>query len=93
MRFAGSGFSSRAAYALGLLEFRDPRGLSAAVTWFETYLKEQPRGQLAREAIGRIMEAHDRIGNREAARRYARKYLARYPEGPQAEMARRIGYR
>jgi hypothetical protein len=92
-RFAGSGFSSRAAYALGLLEFRDPRNLAAAVTWFETYLKERPRGPLAREAVGRIMEAHDRLGNQEAARRYARKYLARYPDGPQVEMARRIGYR
>jgi outer membrane protein assembly factor BamD (BamD/ComL family) len=68
-------------------DFRD----SAA--WFQTYLREEPRGTLAREASGRLMEAYRAAGNLAAARQAAEAYIAAYPEGPHAALARSISNR
>jgi outer membrane protein assembly factor BamD (BamD/ComL family) len=73
-----------AAFLLG----RASHGATAA-RWFETYLEEQPGGNLAREALGRLIEAYQASGSKEAAVRTARQYLKRYPTGPHAELARR----
>jgi hypothetical protein len=45
---------------------------------------------MAREATGRLMEAMDRAGDHEGARRIARRYLGAYPNGPHAEQAKRV---
>ncbi len=83
-QFPGHPAAARAAYLLG-------RASSAAegARWFETYLKEQPGGLLAREASGRLIESHQHAGNVAAAERAASSYLAAYPNGPHAGIARR----
>jgi outer membrane protein assembly factor BamD (BamD/ComL family) len=53
-------------------------------------LQEQPAGGFAREAAGRLIEAHRAAGNRAAAQTAARSYLTRYPNGPHAELARSL---
>jgi hypothetical protein len=83
-RFGGSRQAAMAAFLLG----RASHGATAA-RWFETYLEEQPGGNLAREALGRLIEAYQASGSKEAAVRTARQYLKRYPTGPHAELARR----
>lgn len=84
-RFAGTPDAAMAAYLLG----RNAAPAEAA-RWFSTYLSEQPDGSLAREASGRLMEAHFRSGLREAARADARAYLLRYPSGPHADFANMV---
>ncbi len=83
-RFAGSRQAALAAYELG----RTTPAVEAA-GWFEAYLAEQPAGPLAREASGRLLEADSLAHNEPAARDAARRYLARYPDGPHAALARR----
>jgi hypothetical protein len=84
-RFAGTPDAAMAAYLLGRNAAPDE-----AARWFSTYLSEQPEGSLAREASGRLMEAHFRSGLREAARADARAYLLRYPSGPHADFANMV---
>jgi TolA-binding protein len=89
-RFPRSRAAGIAAYTLGITAF-DQRGAYAeAARWFETYLREQPAGSLAREALGRQMEAADRAGQRARAQALAERYLKLYPAGPQHKIARRL---
>jgi hypothetical protein len=68
----------------------DQAGASAdAVTWFETYLHEEPRGALAEQALGRILEL-ERRRDPTAARAIAARYLATYPNGAYASLARSL---
>lgn len=83
-RAPGQPPAAQAAYLLG----RASAGAEAA-RWFETYLREQPAGLLAREASGRLIESHVAAGNSSAAGQAAARYLAAYPHGPHASMARR----
>jgi transmembrane sensor len=89
-RFPGDAQATESAFLLGVIAF-DTRGdhLEAA-RWFTTYLSERPRGRLAREAAGRLLEAEERSGHRAGAREAARRYLRDYPGGPHAEMAKAI---
>lgn len=82
-RAPGQAAAAQAAYLLG-------RASSAAeaARWFETYLREQPQGLLAREAAGRLIESYRASGNTNAAQTAASRYLARYPHGPHAPLAR-----
>ena len=84
-RFPGTKDASMAAYLLG-------RNASPpdAVRWFSAYLAEQPAGAWAREAMGRLTEAHFGAGNKELAREAAQKYLNRYPSGPHADFAKMV---
>jgi hypothetical protein len=92
-RFPGTGAAAEAAFKYGRV-VSDVRGNAlAAAAWFETYLREAPDGSLAREALGRLVEAYDRLGNASAARGAAERYLERYPDGPHAELARRVAGR
>jgi hypothetical protein len=84
-RYAGTPQAALSAYELG----RASSGAEAA-RWFQTYLGEAPSGPLAREAMGRLLEADVGAGNKAAARDTAARYLARYPSGPHAALARRI---
>jgi hypothetical protein len=83
-RFPGSASAALAAFALGRF------GGSDALGWFERYLVEAPSGPLARESLGRIMEIQNRSGLRDPARATARRYLATYPGGPHAGLARAL---
>ncbi|MBN1609058.1 MAG: FecR domain-containing protein [Polyangiaceae bacterium] len=88
-RFAGSRQAGPAAFSLGVLEFDQWRAYGRAAAWFRTYVRENPRGPLVREARGRLMEALHRLGSNEA-RSLATSYLRDYPSGPYAELAQRI---
>lgn len=89
-RFPGSTAAALAAFSIGRMDFDRRQDFGAAARWFETYLVERPDGQLAREALGRLMEARHRGGEAGAARKAARRYLARYPQGPHAKLARSL---
>jgi len=78
-RFPGTSQAARAAFALG----RSGDGAK----WFSLYLRESPDGPLAREALGRLLESQRGQASGEAT---ARRYLARYPDGPHALLARSI---
>jgi len=89
-RFPHTPLSANAAFAIGRMEF-DQRGAYAeAERWFANYLAEQPHGPLAREALGRRMEALDRAGNIDAARAVAQSYQSSYPRGPHMRLAERL---
>jgi hypothetical protein len=86
-RFAGSAGAARAAFELGRLEASGPSG---GVPWFRLYLAESPGGPLAREAMGRMLEAHLRQHDTTSATPLARTYLKLYPGGPHAKLARSV---
>lgn len=86
-RFRGTNRAAWAAFALGRLEFDNHGAYAEAAEWFRTYLKEQPRGELAREAQGRLLESVERTGDHAGARELATRYLHDYPEGPHADLA------
>ena len=87
-RFTGTKRAALAAFGLGRLEFDNHGSYAEAAEWFRVYLKEQPKGTLAREASGRLLEALQRGGRQAATRELAMQYLRDYPTGPHAELAR-----
>jgi hypothetical protein len=89
-RFAGSNDAALAAFTLGRLEFDERHAYAAAATWFRTYLRERPAGAMAREALGRLIEASHRAQDAASARASAARYLREYPTGPHAELASRL---
>ncbi|MEM9460940.1 MAG: hypothetical protein AAGF11_42645 [Myxococcota bacterium] len=89
-RFSRHRDAATAAYTLGLI--RDSAGSAAeAERWFATAVKEKPRGRLHRSALGRLIKAAQQAGHSSKARAAAQTYLERYPDGPHAELAERIG--
>lgn len=89
-RFPGTPEAAAAAFTYGRV-VADVRGNALAATaWFELYLQEMPDGPLAREALGRLLEMYDRLGNAPAARRAAVRYLERFPDGAHAALAQRL---
>jgi len=89
-RFPKDPRSAAAAFMLGKVSFDRGGADRAAATWFATSLREQPRGALAREAAGRLMEALQRSGDSSGARRAAKDYQSLYPDGPHAALARSL---
>ena len=89
-RFAGSDAAATAAFELGRIAMDIRRELPAAGDHFETYLRERPSGSLAREALGRAIEARSRGGDLARAERLAVRYLGAYPDGPHAKLARKL---
>jgi len=89
-RFPGSDDAGTAAFMLGRIVFEQEHAYAQAAGWFETYLREQPRGPLMGDAFGRLMEARLRSGDRAGAHERAEQYLQRFPEGPYASEARGI---
>lgn len=89
-RFAGSSDAGTAAFTLGKMAFEQQADYAQAASWFAAYVQEQPNGPLLGDAAGRLLEAQDARGDRAAARRAARAYVRRFPDGPYASKARRI---
>jgi transmembrane sensor len=89
-RFPHTPLAANAAFAIGRIDFDQRSAFAEAERWFANYLAEQPRGPLAREALGRRMEALDRAGNQEAARSVALSYQQSYPLGPHIHLAERL---
>jgi transmembrane sensor len=61
-----------------------------AIALATRYLDDHPDGSLAREVLGRRLQWHFAGGHDEAARADADLYLERWPNGPNAGLARRI---
>jgi hypothetical protein len=85
-RFAGAEPARDASFFLGRLAESTPDRSESALGWYETYLREAPRGLYAGEALGREMALLAQHAP-ERARKVARQYLERFPHGPQAELA------
>ncbi|HKO53042.1 MAG TPA: FecR domain-containing protein [Polyangiaceae bacterium] len=86
-RFPGAAAARGAAFFLGGIE---PDGSAAALTWYETYLAESPRGPYASQALGRRMMIVPRQGGSAASAPLAREYLQRFAQGPYASAAHKI---
>jgi len=89
-RFPGTGKAATAAFMLGRMAIDDKASPEAARKWFSIYLDEAPGGPLAEEALGRLMDACDKSGRGEEAKRKARVYLSRYQDGIFAKLAESI---
>jgi transmembrane sensor len=82
--------------ACGVATFRralmaDRGGETAAAIRLATrYLEDHPDGSLVPEVLARRMRWQSAAGKPDAARRDARSYLARWPDGPHEDLARRI---
>ncbi|HZL20581.1 MAG TPA: tetratricopeptide repeat protein [Polyangia bacterium] len=87
-RFPRSPDAATAAFSLGRMAFERRAAYPEAVRWFSAYLAELPQGPLMGDAVGRLMEARQRAGDRAGARADAARYLQRFPEGPYAPEAR-----
>lgn len=88
-RFPGSSAAGTATFGLARIDV-DARNPRAALSGFERYLSENPSGALRREALGRVVELADGLGDAERARGAATDYLALYPGGPHAAVARGV---
>jgi hypothetical protein len=88
-RFPASAAAATAAFGLGQIAFDLQGAHREAARWFSAYLAEAETGPLAREALGRLLEALVRSSQHAAACRVGQRYLARYPRGPHARRARR----
>jgi hypothetical protein len=87
-RFPGTSHARLAAFLLGRTSedlLGDPAG---AASWFGTYLREDPVGALAEEALGRRIDACLKVGLKREAREAAERYLQRHPGGVFAAAAR-----
>ena len=89
-RAPGTDSAANAAFSMGRVAFDQRDAYAEAARWFETYLNERGDGPLAREALGRRMEAMSRAGDRVGAGVVAEQYLRQYPEGPHAPLARTL---
>jgi len=89
-RFPRDRRSRVAAFLLGRVAMDLAGRPDVAATWFETYLDEDRSGPLAEEALGRLVDARARAGQRARARAAAEQYLARYPQGVFGELARSV---
>jgi hypothetical protein len=81
--------ADRPIYALGLIAFEGRHDYKLAGDLFGSYLRSFPRGPLAREAAGRLIESRLKGGDDMEARRAASAYLHDFPGGPYAALARR----
>jgi hypothetical protein len=85
-RFPGTADAAVAAFHLGRLA----KSYTDARRWFERYLAEQPNGQFADEAAGRLLEITDRGGDAEVAKIAAERYLREHPSGSYRKYAREV---
>jgi ferric-dicitrate binding protein FerR (iron transport regulator) len=81
--------ADRPVFALGLIAFEGRHDYQAAAGWFASYLQSFPRGPLAREAAGRLLESRLKAGDQAGARTAAQSYLRAFPDGTHADLAKR----
>ncbi|MBX3228419.1 MAG: FecR domain-containing protein [Labilithrix sp.] len=89
-RFPDTDAAAQAAFELGRIAMDVRRQLGPAGDHFEVYLRERPNGGFAREAMGRAIEARHGAGDDDRAERLAVRYLASWPDGPHAALARKL---
>jgi TolA-binding protein len=88
-RFPGSSTGQRATYLMARIAQAngDPR---SALSWYETYLQESPRGTFASECLGSKVGLTQRLFGDVAARPVADEYLRRFPSGTYSAVARAL---
>jgi transmembrane sensor len=89
VRFPGSDEAGEAAFTLGRIA-ADRGSLAKAASHFEQYLDERPTGSLVDDALGRLMDSYEALGQTDDAKATAERYLARFPKGPHAGKAQKI---
>ena len=89
VRFPATLEASEAAFALGRLA-ADGGAKAKAAEWFEIYLDERPDGSFAGDALGRLMDCYDALGQTDAAESAATRYLAEHRQGPHAAKAEKL---
>jgi hypothetical protein len=91
-RFPKSREAREAAFFLGGLSEDDPgaEASTEALTWYDRYLDESPKGAYAAHALGREMTLVHKLRGPDAARPFADRYLERFPDGPYAASARAL---
>lgn len=82
------GVRGETAYLLGKIAADQLGAPGEALRWFDTYLSELPQGPLREQALGRSMELQGQ--GSAGAKATARRYLAEYPEGAYAPLARSL---
>ncbi|MBN1654783.1 MAG: FecR domain-containing protein [Deltaproteobacteria bacterium] len=87
-RFPRGEIAADAAFLLGRIE--EHGGGNRAVSWYTLYLRENPRGPYAEQALGRLMLSVYRTAGAAAARSLAADYLERHAIGTYAQAARRL---
>jgi transmembrane sensor len=80
------GARGQSAFLIGKIAADQQGNAAEAIRWFETYLREEPGGSLVEQSLGRILEL--KKGDAAAAHLAAERYLARYPNGAYAALAR-----
>jgi transmembrane sensor len=83
------GARGKSAFLLGKIAADQQGAYGDAITWFEIYLREEPGGPLAEQALGRVVELRKRT-DPAGARAAAERYLAQYPNGAYASVARSV---
>jgi hypothetical protein len=89
-RFAGRRSAALAAFYLARAGLDIEHRSDIAIHWFETFLTESPRGDLAALARAHLMSLWLNMGQREKARQVAQDYLRYHPDGAQAAQARSV---
>jgi hypothetical protein len=89
-RFRGTDTAAEAAIRLGTLAFEVERDAVGGGAFFARAIQEAPNGPSAPVALGRWMELLAQAGKLDDARRVARDYVRRYPNGAQVELARKM---
>jgi hypothetical protein len=89
-RFLGSSDASASAFLLGRMN-ESSHKFAEADGWYDTYLRESPRGQFASDALAGRMRCVAATGGAAAAKPLALEYLRRYPDGVHAPAARKLG--
>jgi TolA-binding protein len=87
-RFPNSAYAREAAFLVGRLHDGDAAGPDEALSWYERYLREAPRGPFASDALGRKMTLLERSGRHTQALAVAREYAQSFPNGTYANAAR-----
>ena len=82
------GEQGKTAFLLGRIA-ADQNDGGAAIEWFDRYLQEQPGGPLVETATGRLIDLY-RSRDAGRARKLAERYLAAYPDGAYAALARTL---
>lgn len=88
-RFPDSNEAGEAAFVLGRIA-ADGGSQAKAAVWFERYLDERPNGSFAGDALGRLIDCYDALGQAANAESAAERYLASHPKGPHAAKAEKI---
>jgi hypothetical protein len=89
-RFAGHRSAALAAFYLARSALDVEHRPESAIRWFETFLSESPRGDLAALARANLMSLWLNMGQREKARSVAQDYLHYHPDGAQSVQARSL---